>query len=260
MPGKPKERPGIQSVEIAARILAGMTNAHAPLPLKDIARLAGMHPGKVHRYLVSLTRSGLAVQEPASGHYSIGPQAIAFGLAGLRSVSAVRCAAEYLPRLRDETSETAILSLWTSAGPIVVQIEESSRPVFMNIRVGSLLPILASATGRVFAAHLPRELTAPLIAAEAKRGRSRSCDREVERMLAAVLADGVAKIEGLVIPSVAAIAAPVLDHRGRIAVAIGILGQVQDLRGEGGASAAATLARIAAEMSARMGFTAQGRD
>jgi DNA-binding IclR family transcriptional regulator len=253
MAGKPKERPGIQSVEIAARILAGMTNAQAPLPLKDIARLAGMHPGKVHRYLVSLTRSGLAVQEPASGHYSIGAQAIALGLAGLRSVSAVRCAAEYLPRLRDETGETAILSLWTSAGPIVVQIEESSRPVFMNIRVGSLLPILASATGRVFAAHLSRELTASLIEAEAKRGRSRSSAREVERVLAAVRADGVAKIEGLVVPS------QVLDHRGRIAAAIGILGQVQDLRGEAGVSAAVTLARIAAEMSARMGFAAQGR-
>jgi DNA-binding IclR family transcriptional regulator len=258
MQAKPKERPGIQSVEVAARILAGMTRAHASLPLKEIARLAGMHPGKVHRYLVSLTRSGLVAQEPASGHYGIGPQAIALGLAGLQSVSAVRCAAEYLPRLRDETAETAILALWTSAGPIVVQIEESGRPVFMNIRVGSILPVLTSATGRVFAAHLAKDLAARFIAEELKRGHLQLSERDVDRLLETVRVEGWAKIEGLVVPSVAAIAAPVLDHRGGIAASVGILGQVEDLRDPAGTSAAAILAHIAREMSARLGFVAPG--
>src|SRR5258707_6021412 len=86
-------RPGIQSVEVAAQLLQALIAAGRPVPLKDLARLARMHPGKTHRYLVSLTRTDLVSQDEASGHYGIGPMAIALGLAGLRNVDVVRISA-----------------------------------------------------------------------------------------------------------------------------------------------------------------------
>jgi len=51
-------------------------------------------------------------------------------------------------------------------GPVVFALEESSRPVFMNVRVGSILPLLTSATGRVFAAFLPEAAVHDLLAME----------------------------------------------------------------------------------------------
>src|SRR4030081_312765 len=83
---KAKQQPGIQSVEVAAKILRALIDAGRPVPLKEIARLARMHPGKTHRYLVSLTRTELVTQEDLSGHYGIGPMAIALGLSGRRHV------------------------------------------------------------------------------------------------------------------------------------------------------------------------------
>ena len=148
------ERLGIQSVEVAASILAAMTEAARAVPLKQLAQMTGMGPAKVHRYLVSLVRTGIAVQE-ASGLYAIGPKAIALGLAGLRSLSPVKVAPEFLQRVRDETGETSVLMLWSERGPVVVDIEESARPIFMNIRAGSLLPLATSAAGHVFATFLP---------------------------------------------------------------------------------------------------------
>src|SRR5262245_32980171 len=166
MASRIKQRAGIQSVEIAARILQALTDAGRPLALKDLAKLARMHPGKVHRYLVSLTRSELVTQDDASGHYGIGPASIALGLAGLRNVDVVRIATAVMPALRDEINETVLLAIWSPQGPVVFAFEESSRPVTMNIRVGSILPLLQTATGRVFAAFLPADATADMLAAE----------------------------------------------------------------------------------------------
>ena len=138
MAPKPKNRLGIQSVEVAARILQALAAAGRSLPLKDLAKLAGMHPGKAHRYLVSLTRSELVAQDQASGHYGIGAASITLGLAGLRSVNVVRTATALLPTLRDEINETVLLAIWSPQGPVVFALEESSRPVTMNVRVGSI--------------------------------------------------------------------------------------------------------------------------
>lgn len=250
-PDEEDARPGIQSVEVGAEILRALIAAGRPAPLKDLARLAGMSAGKAHRYLVSLTRTELVRQDPATGHYGVGPMAIALGLAGLRSLDVVRIAAALLPALRDEVGETTLLALWSAHGPVVIDLEESSRPVYMNIRVGSILPLMATATGLLFAAYLPGGVTASLLAAERT---ARSLDpAAVEQRLAAARAAGLAAVRGDLVPGVAALAAPIFDHKGRIAAVIGLLGRVEELDVGFNGRAAARLRGTAAEISRRLG-------
>jgi DNA-binding IclR family transcriptional regulator len=248
-----KKRLGIQSVEVAAGILRALTVAGRPLPLKDLARLAGMSPGKAHRYLVSLTRSELVTQDAASGHYGIGPAAVALGLAGLRNIDVVRTARSLLPALRDEISETVFFAMWSPQGPVVFALEESSRPVYMNVRVGSILPILQTATGRLFAAFLPRESVTPLIEAEIKALRRRPSQKEVEKLLDTTRVQGLAHVAGDLVPGVNAIAAPLLDHKDRIAGVIGALGRSEELDVDYHGSVAQALLRVASEISRRLG-------
>ncbi len=66
---------GIKSIEVGARVLLALERGRGPMPLTEVARQAGMHPAKVHRYLASLLRSGLASQTPATGLYDLGPAA-----------------------------------------------------------------------------------------------------------------------------------------------------------------------------------------
>jgi DNA-binding IclR family transcriptional regulator len=160
------EKPGIQSVEIAAHILSVMAQIGTSAKLRDLANACDMPSGKVHRYLVSMVRSGLAEQIPETGLYRIGSLSISAGLAGLAQTDAVKLAGEALSGLRDATGETAVLAVWSERGPTVVRLEESARPVTMNIRVGSALPLTKSALGLVFLAFLSTENTAPLLKAE----------------------------------------------------------------------------------------------
>jgi|SRR5665213_2331310 len=249
MTKKIKQQPGIQSVEVAAKILRALIDAGRPAPLKDVARLARMHPGKAHRYLVSLTRTELVTQDDISGHYGIGPMAIALGLSGLRNVDVVRASTALLPALRDEINETVLLAIWSPQGPVVFALEESSRPVSMNIRVGSILPMLNTASGRVFAAFMPHDAVSALIDAELKRSR-RHADTKI---LDETRLRGLAAVEGTLVPGVNAVSVPVFDHKNRIAGVIGALGPTEDLDVSYDGIVARALLRTAAEVSRRMG-------
>jgi DNA-binding IclR family transcriptional regulator len=208
-----------------------------------------MHPGKTHRYLVSLTRTELVAQDDRSGHYGIGPMAIALGLSGLRNVDVVRASTALLPSLRDEINETVLLAIWSPQGPVVFALEESRRPVSMNIRVGSILPILSTASGRVFAAFMPHDAVSALIDTELRRSQ-RFADPGI---LEEARKRGLASIEGTLVPGVNAVAVPVFDHKNRIAGVIGALGRTEELDVGYDSKVAGALMRTAAEVSRRMG-------
>jgi DNA-binding IclR family transcriptional regulator len=250
-----KLRPGIQSVEVAGRILRALAEAGRPLPLKDLSRLARMHPGKCHRYLVSLTRIELVTQDDASGYYGVGPMAMMLGLAGLRNVDVVRTATPLLPALRDEVNETALLAMWSPKGPVVFTLEESERPVYVNVKVGSILPLTTTATGRAFAAFLPHDVTAPLVAEELQR--STRAPAAFARVLENVRKTGIASVEGDLVPGVNAVAAPLFDQKDRIVGVIGALGRAEDLDVSEGGTVAQALLRTAFEISRRMGRASQ---
>jgi len=66
-----KPRRGIQSVEIAFRILSVMQTSQQAMALKDIAPLAGLTTSAANNYLVSLVRIGLAAADEKPGHYRL---------------------------------------------------------------------------------------------------------------------------------------------------------------------------------------------
>jgi DNA-binding IclR family transcriptional regulator len=182
------ERPGIQSAEVAAAILRAMAEGGGAMRLSALAAATGLHRGKVHRYLVSLARTGLVVQDDKAGSYAIGPLAVTVGLVGLRRLDPVRLAYDALPGLRDRVNETVVLAIWGDMGATVIALEESAQMVTLNVRVGSTLPLLASATGRVFAAFLPPAVTKPFLAAEraktkAARAQAAPSDADYARVL-----------------------------------------------------------------------------
>ncbi len=251
-----REPLGIQSVEIAARILRALAEGGGALPLRELAAATGMHRGKVHRYLISLARAGLVTREAEFGHYGIGPLAISAGLAGLNRLNPVRLAYEALPALRDRMGETVVLAVWGERGATVIALEDSARPVTLNVRVGSILPLRTSAIGRVFAAHLPEPLLRPVLAAEAKRAAASLAPSAtaLARLLADVRGQGLAAVEGTLIPGLNALAAPVFDQRGALVLVLGAVGRRETLAARPRGAAAAALKEIAAQLSQQLGF------
>jgi len=245
-----KSQFGVQSVEIGVRVLAVIAQAYQPLMLRDIAKAMGMPPAKVHRYLVSLAREGMVEQDGAGARYGLGPLALTVGLAALHQLDVVQYGASVVADLRDRTNQTAMLAIWGSAGPTIVRWEECRQPVAINVRVGSALSLLDSATGLVFAAFLPRRLT------EEKLGRElREHDRDdVDKVLAQVREYGVSIVRGNQLASINAVSAPVFDHTTNIVAALTILGPERRFDVNRDSVEVEVLRSAARQVSERLGY------
>lgn len=208
-------RRGIQSVEVTARVLETLTRARAPMTLSSLARAAGLPPSKAHRYLVSLIDANLVRQDERSSHYDLGPAAIALGIAAISRSDPVNAAADALRALSVETRTTAMLSVWADHGPTVVRWERSAAVLVTSLGLGSVLPLLSSATGQVFLACLPHAVTEQILATEVKAGsRNPMTKSDIDALRAKTRKAGYATVDGHLIPGLHAIAAPVLNWQG----------------------------------------------
>jgi DNA-binding IclR family transcriptional regulator len=97
---------GVKSIEVGARVLLALEHGRGPMTLTEVARRAVMHPAKVHSYLASLVRTGLASRSPTSGLYDLGPASRHLGVEALRRTDAVSAVSAHAVDLRDQTGHT----------------------------------------------------------------------------------------------------------------------------------------------------------
>ena len=165
-----KERRGIQSIEVGGRLLRALLGERQPMPLSKLAQKAEMPAANAHPYLVSFGKLGLIVQDGESGLYDLGPLALELGLASLHRLNPVRLALPMVAELATTTGHTSALAVWGNRGPTIVHIEQGAQPVHVDMRPGTVMSVVGTATGRVFAAYLPPKLVEHYIKAELREG------------------------------------------------------------------------------------------
>ncbi|WP_051603150.1 IclR family transcriptional regulator [Simplicispira psychrophila] len=219
---------GVQSFEVGAGVLRAVVRGQRLMTLKDIAAAAEMPPSKAHRYLVSLIRTGLIEQDPLTSRYKLGPFSLDIGLVALDRLDRVRLGLSAISDLRDRINETVGLAVWGDHGPVIVRWERPQRPITVNVVTGTSLPLLTSASGRVFAAWLPKSQTAAQISKELKaraKLSSLTTRSEVDAMLAKIRVDGIAPVtQHYVFEGVQAVAAPVFNFKNQITMSISVVG------------------------------------
>ena len=255
-----KERAGIQSVEVGFALLEALSRARGPLMLKDLAADAGMSAAKAHRYLVSFQRIELVVQDSRSARYDLGPAALKLGLASLSRLDAMRLARERVPDMMEQLQHTIALAVWGNHGPTLVHWEESPQAVTANLRLGDVMPLLSSATGRCFGAYLPREKSAALIEEELQRAqRQQRADlpqtlAAVDTLYAEIRNHGCARVVDTLLPGICAFCAPVFDADGRVVLGITTLGSIATFDPAWDGPIDTPLRAAAAKLSADLGW------
>lgn len=251
---KMEQRRGIQSIEVGGSLLKVLADAGSPMMLKDLAAAAGMVPAKAHPYLVSYCKLGLVRQDFASGRYALGPFALQMGLAALREVDALRVAGDEVVRLSQEMGQTFAVVVWGSHGPTVVRIEDANCVVQVNMRVGTVLPLLASATGLVFSAYQPGPLVDEALKREALLWGESEVPADLAARLDEVRAHGMARASGSPQPGVNGMAAPVFDSSGRLVLTLTALGPAATFDNEWDSLLSLALKSAAQEVSRQIGY------
>lgn len=254
-----KQRQGIQSIEVGARLLRALAAHGRSMMLRDLAKNAGMPAAKAHRYLVSFMRMGLVEQDANTGRYDLGGFALELGLASLARIDPVRLAAPVLEDLCERIGETVALAMWGNHGATCVRWIEAGGPITVTLRTGVVLPLTTSATGRAFAAFhrspylkklLDKEIEETALATGAPAAQLL---QQLEADLEEIRQQEISRASGSLTPGINGFSAPVFDHTGRMVAAITSLGPVGHFDTEWDSPLATSIKEAAATLSKRLG-------
>lgn len=252
-------RRAVQSVEVGGRLLLALAESPGALPLKDLAARAGLAPSRAHPYLVSFQRLGLVEQEPGSGYYALGAAALQVGLACLHQLDPLKAAEPVAQDLALRTGHAVAIAVWGNFGPTIVRLVEAQQPLHIMLRVGSVMSVLGTATGRAFAAALPAEQLERAIALSqgqevgGSRAAAKAWRKDIEEAVAEVKRHGLTRAAGRPIPGVNAFSAPAFDHEGHCALVLTALDHDERLKPDWNSAGARAVREAAAAITRRLG-------
>lgn len=220
-----KAQRGINALDSTGDLLLALVSAGRALPLRDLAAAAGMPAAKAFPHLVSLLKIGLLSRDD-TGCFDAGPLSQALGLIAMQRVSPARDAEAEIVALAEATDMSVATATLGPLGPTVIRFEESARPQHVSLRIGTVMSLVNTAIGRTFAACVPDDVLADLLADEPVRlaGRAAHADDGFRAQLARIRADGLDFAFDAPVPGIATVAAPVFDHTGSIRLVIAIIG------------------------------------
>ncbi len=218
-----KTQRGIQSVEVGGRLLQALADARRPLPLAELAAAAQLAPAQAHTYLVSLMRLGLIKREHVDGYYEPGPLALRLGMLRLDNEPAYRAAVPRVRTLAAAIGSNVAISLPTPQGPTIVHFAPAGTSLHVNLHVGTVMALAATATGRAYCAFQPASHWQPIWLQQQTPATTSTLPAFVDA-LAAIRTRGMEHSIDSPSPAVSSLAMPLLDGDGALRLVLTAIG------------------------------------
>jgi IclR family acetate operon transcriptional repressor len=224
----------------------------------EVAESLGRPKSTVSRWLAAMERAGFLQRDAESGRYRLSLRLAALGEVARQTTTLQRTARPLLGWLAEQTGETANLTVLIGLEAVNVEVADSPRPVMHIGWVGRRLPIHATASGKALLAHAGGALVTALLARGLERFTPETITEgdALRAELELVRARGYATVWAELEPDLAAVAAPVRDHRGVVVAAIAIGGPVSRCPRPQLDTLAVHVLQAGHELSEKMGYRA----
>jgi len=248
---------GTETVDLSLRLLEFLALSPAPVGLSELARQFQASKATLHRHLQTLAHHGVVRQEATTMRYTAGIKLFVLGERLRERFDVLAIARPELARLRDETKHAVTLSALVEDQVVILELIQGQSFVNLATQPGTVLPLHASAHGKVALAFgpedlLPRCLSKPLKAWTPHTVCTRST---LERAVAQVKSRGWATSPNQVLQGINGLAAPVFGHSGAYAGAIAVAGTVQTVPGSPPPELVKAVTRAAAQISRNLGYS-----
>ena len=255
-----QEQQGVEAAETVGAILHGMLQVQRPARLKELEAATGIHSAKLHRYLVSMAKSGLISKQQSGSRYDLGLLAYRLGQTATHGQELLSFLEPYFENFvatltNPDLGQAVGIGQWVGDGPTIVKWFESNSPLSIRMKPGVHLSITASATAMLLAAYLPRDLTEPLVRAELLERNL--CNAKEMKRVYATYADirqrGIASSLGSRRAGLNALSVPLFEKSGALVASITTLGMSPSFDAHLDGAAAQLLKKLGRELSSKMG-------
>jgi DNA-binding IclR family transcriptional regulator len=227
-------------------LLAALADAGTPVPAAELAGRCDLPPSTTYRLLADLEVHGLVARDGRRG-VTLGLRVLDFArsLEDRLEATLVQPAREVMIALAREHGETAILTAPGGTHAMgLASVESPQHAVRLSYDRWRTAPMHLGASGKVLLAHLDEAHAERILAAPPPHpaGGADIDDATLRAQIAATRRDGYLVTHGELDEGATAVAAPVLDPRGRPVAALNVAGPSERMRGALGAIVPAVVA------------------
>jgi DNA-binding IclR family transcriptional regulator len=186
----------------------------------------------VYRMLATLAEAGWVEQIGYRGSYRVGSKLVALSGEFSRRADIRRAAAPILREIHEATGETTFLCIRRGTRAVCIERIDGIRVNSRVLQLGESLPLHVGSAPRALLAFEGRESWEEYAAIAANtgepwlRGRSRS---EFYAELEEIKEQGFVRSDNQVTPGIAAVGAPIFNHRGEVAASLSVSGMREGL-------------------------------
>jgi len=145
----------VKSVDLAFDILFKISEEQS-LTLSEISKIFNIKEKKVEGILDTLLERGYLSLNKKDNTYSLGIKNFEVGQAYLDNLDLIKLARGYLQYLAEKFNETVYLAVKSNFEIVYMASYEVNRTVSVKSRLGKLLPMYASASGKVHLADMSK--------------------------------------------------------------------------------------------------------
>ncbi len=247
---------GIRAVVLAFRVLAFLTDSGGERGVTEIAQALSLTKASVYRHLRTLMALGYIDQNAKTAKYHVGMGLYLLGRAAGEQIDFLAEAKRVMERLRDDTGDTVTLGQPVEDGILIVELMRANAPFEIGTRPGYIFPYHATAQGKLALAFGPVARLEKVLAGPLEKLTEHTITDPVELRSQVVLARrrgwAIAPEESL--PGITALAAPIFDHDGNLAVTITVIGSVQHIGIAPAESLIDEVVRAAEQVSRALGY------
>jgi len=216
--------PGVKVLDKALSILSTFFRKDDST-LKDLEEITHFNRSTIYRILKVYLKWGFLEQDPVTKRYRLSIKILEMAGSVLRKMNFLDICRPYLLQLRDQTGESAFLSILDRDQIVVVDWEPSYFNAHIRITVGKTVPCYSTAAGRAIMAFLPpAELDALLARMTMTRYTENTITDEaiLRKSLAEVGRDGYSVSIGEYDRDIVVVSAPIFDIHHRVVASCSI--------------------------------------
>ncbi len=246
----------VQSIDRAVAILECFSENRRELKLSEIAYMLDLNKSTVHGILNSLKYHRFIDQDEITKKYRLGIRFIEYGELVINSMDMRDIAYPIIEDICERIEETVHVAMLDGFDVVYVEKKECNKSIKTSTKIGARIPAYITADGKIILSYLDDDKLNEYVPEKIKKLTPNTItDRnKLLKVLHEMKNKGYATDNEEVVQGISCVAAPIIEHTGRVRFSLSITGPTVRMTKDKMKEYVDIISEAAKEISFRIGY------